>query len=276
MTTEPSRLRWSSASRTHVGMVRKLNEDSCLELADQGIWAVADGMGGHAAGDLASRSVVEALSLLAESSSLGSLVEGVNRQMQAVNASLAKEARRRRVQVIGSTAVILLAYGDHAVVVWAGDSRAYRYRQGELTQLTRDHSQVEELVAQGRITREQAEHYPGSNVITRAVGVMDHLELDSEMSQVQEGDIFLLCSDGLYNEIRDNEIREALAVGDCKYSCDLLLERALSRGARDNVTVVVVRALDEDQITRTQLNPSVLGRAPVEQGDEDDDPTALK
>ena len=129
------------------------------------------------------------------------------------------------------------------------------------------------LLEFGRITPEQAVHYPGSNIITRAVGVADQLRLDSEMIEVQEGDLFLLCSDGLYNEVSDEEIREALAVGDCKYSCDLLIERALARGARDNVTVVVIRALDEEQITRTQINPSVLMGA---RADVDDDPTALK
>lgn len=274
MNEMPALLHWSSASQTHVGMVRKLNEDACLELANKGIWAVADGMGGHAAGDLASRSVVEALATLPEPASLGASIGDVQQRLQAVNLRLGEEARRRKVQVIGSTAVVLLVYGSHGVVVWAGDSRAYRYRQGELEQLTRDHSQVEELVSLGRITREQAEHYPGSNVITRAVGVMAELELDSEMFEVLEGDIFLLCSDGLYNEVSNAEIRESLAAGDCQYACDLLVRRALSRGARDNVTVVIVRALDEEQITKTQLNPLL----PPESGPapEDDDPTAMK
>ena len=271
--TDSSSLHWSSASRTHVGMVRKLNEDACLELAGRGIWAVADGMGGHAAGDFASRSVVEALAGIPEAASLGALVNEVHQRLQAVNDNLAMEARKRQVQVIGSTAAVLLVFGDHAVAVWAGDSRVYRYRQGKFEQLTRDHSQVEALLSQGLITPEQAEHYPGSNVITRAVGVMDQLELDSEMFEVLEGDSFLLCSDGLYNEVNASEMTESLAVGDCRYSCDLLVERALARGARDNVTVVVVRALDEEQITRTQLNPSVPVAAGVS---KDDDPTALK
>lgn len=265
-------LHWSSASRSHVGMVRKLNEDACLEHASQRIWAVADGMGGHAAGDYASRSVVGALSNLAESRSLGSMVDSVRSEMRKVNTHLVEEARRRQVKVIGSTTVVLLAYDNHAVVVWAGDSRAYRFRSAKMEQLTQDHSQVQELLAQGLITSEQTTRYPGSNIITRAVGVMDELQLDSEMFEVQEGDLFLLCSDGLYNEVSDDEIKEALAVGDCKYSCDLLIERALARGARDNVTVVVIRALDEEQITKTRINPSVSAGARV----DDDDPTALK
>jgi len=272
--SDTTELHWSSASRTHVGMVRKLNEDACLEMAGRGIWAVADGMGGHAAGDFASQSVVDALVTIPQASSLGALVGEVHQRLQTVNQRLSDEAGKRREQVIGSTAVVLLTYGDHAVSVWAGDSRVYRYRQGELVQLTRDHSQVEELVAQGLITREQAEHYPSSNVITRAVGVANHLELDSDMFEVKEGDVFLLCSDGLYNEVNDREIKESLAVGDCQYSCDLLVDRALARGARDNVTVVVVRSVDEGQITKTQLNPST---APVPRaGSGDDDPTILK
>jgi len=270
---DQSSLHWSSASRTHVGMVRKLNEDACLELAGRGLWAVADGMGGHAAGDLASRSVVEALAAIPDAASLGALVDQVYQGLQAVNDNLAMEARKRRVQVIGSTVAVLLVYDSHAVAVWAGDSRIYRYRQGKFEQLTRDHSQVEALLSQGLITPQQAEHYPGSNVITRAVGVMDHLELDSEMFEVQEEDIFLLCSDGLYNEVNASEMAESLAVGDCRYSCDLLVERALARGARDNVTVLVVRAFDEGQITRTQLNPSVTVETDI---DNDDDPTTLK
>jgi serine/threonine protein phosphatase PrpC len=272
--TAPPVLHWSSASITHTGMVRKLNEDACLELVARGIWAVADGMGGHAAGDYASQSIVETLARLPEPASLGEAVSAVRDSLQRVNARLTEEARKRREQVIGSTVVVLLAFGSHAVVVWAGDSRLYRYRPDGLQQLTRDHSQVEELVAQGLITRQQAQRYPGSNVITRAVGVMDPLELDSEMFDVQEGDIFLLCSDGLYNEVSDNEIREALAVGDCQYSCKLLVERALAHGARDNVTVVVARALDEGQITRTQLNRSIQDEP--RGGGDDGDPTLLK
>lgn len=255
-------------------MVRKLNEDACLELASRGIWAVADGMGGHAAGDFASRSVVEALATLPEPASLGEAVSAVRERLQMVNSRLADEARRRHETLIGSTAVVLLAYGDHAVVVWAGDSRAYRYRKDVLQQLTRDHSQVEELVAQGLITHQQARHYPGSNVITRAVGVADTLLLDSEMIDVREGDIFLLCSDGLYNEVSEAEIRDALSAGDCQHAGTRLVDLALARGARDNVTVVVVQAQDETQITRTRLNPS-LKVSPVSGGEDDGDPTQL-
>jgi len=266
-------LHWSSASRTHVGMVRKLNEDAYLELANRGLWVVADGMGGHAAGDVASRMIVDALAAMPEQSSLGSYISEVHQQLDVVNRTLADEASRRRERVIGSTVVALIVRNRHGVALWAGDSRAYRYRKGNLTQLTRDHSQVEDLVSQGLITREQAEHHPASNVITRAVGVSAELELDSEMFEVEEGDVYLLCSDGLYNEVTAAEIENSLAVGNSQKSCDMLIDQALSRGARDNVSVIVVCAEDEGQITKTQLNPSAGRRRDA---DDSDDPTTLK
>jgi protein phosphatase len=254
---EPVSLHWDSASRTHVGTVRKLNEDSVLERPERGLWVVADGMGGHAAGDFASAAVVAALGNIPAPSSLGALLGEVRKQLQAVNQSLSEEARQRGQEVIGSTVVVLMLFGSHGVALWAGDSRAYRYRQGELQQLTRDHSQVEEFVRLGLMTSEQAEGHPASNIITRAVGVAGHLELDSEMFEIAAGDTFLLCSDGLYRELDRSDIQACLALDDCQQACDALLAKALARGARDNVSVTVVRALHEEQLTRTQYNPSV-------------------
>ena len=181
----------------------------------------------------------------------------MRQQLQAVNQSLSEEARQRGQEMIGSTVVVLLLFGAHAVVLWAGDSRAYLYREGELEALTRDHSQVEEFVSLGLITREQAEGHPASNIITRAVGVAGRLELDSEMFEIAAGDTVLLCSDGLYRELDSGDIRTCLAMDDCQQACDALLETALARGARDNVSVVLVRALHEEQVTRTHYNPSV-------------------
>jgi protein phosphatase len=254
-------------------MVRKLNEDSVLDLPELGLWMVADGMGGHAAGDFASGAIVSALASIPPPASLGALIGEVRERLQAVNRELNEEARRRREQVIGSTVVALLVFGGHGVVAWAGDSRAYLYRRGELVQLTRDHSQVEELVSLGLLAPEQVEGHPAANVITRAVGVADSLELDSEMFAIAEDDIFLLCSDGLYRELDDNAIAAALALGDCQQSCDALIEAALAQRARDNVSVIVVRVSDELQATRTQYNPSVsaTGRSAQDQ----DDPTEL-
>ena len=267
-------LRWSSTARTHAGRIRPHNQDACLELPERGIWAVADGMGGHAAGEFASQMIVDALAGIPPVDSVGLLVGEVRQCLQSVNRRLCDEARRRREPVIGSTVVVLLALADHAILIWAGDSRAYRLQQGRVQRLTRDHSRVEELVAQGLITREQAETHPAANVITRAVGVTDRLDLDAEIVEVSDGDVFLLCSDGLYKEVAEGEIGRILAIGDDRKACNMLLERALERGARDNVSVVVVSVLDATTLTKTQWNPSLVPDA--KSTSASDDPTKLK
>jgi protein phosphatase len=264
---------WSSASRTDVGRVRRLNEDSVLDLPELGLWMVADGMGGHAAGDFASGAIVSALASIPPPASLGALIGEVRQRLQAVNRQLNEEARTRHEQVIGSTVVALLFFGTHGVVIWAGDSRAYRYRRGELIQLTRDHSQVEELVRQGLLAPDRVEGHPAANVITRAIGVAEFLELDSEMFTLAEDDTYLVCSDGLYRELDDNAIKACLALGDCRKSCDALIDGALARQARDNVSVIVVRMTDEQQTTRTQYNPSLSMAGRPEH--DLDDPTEM-
>ncbi len=264
-------LHWSSASRTHVGLVRQLNEDACLELGARGVWAVADGMGGHAAGEVASRMVVDALRDIRHTDTLGGLLEEVRRSLQVVNRELAIEAGRRGQQIIGSTVAVLLVFENHCIAVWAGDSRIYRLRQGQLKQLTRDHSQVEELISRGVISRQEARRMPGSNVITRAVGVADTVEVDAEIHDACDGDVFLLCTDGLYNEVTAQDIQRILASGTCQEAADRLVESALEHGARDNVSVVVVRA-DDSQITKTLFNP--FAPRPVAP-DEDEDKTKI-
>jgi len=273
MKNDVTDLHWSSASRTDIGTVRKLNEDSVLDLPEVGLWMVADGMGGHAAGDFASGAIVSALAGIPQPASLGALVGEVRQRLQSVNRQLNDEARTRHEQVIGSTVAALLAYGTHGVVLWAGDSRAYRYRNGELVQLTHDHSRVEELVRLGLLAPDQVEGHPAANVITRAIGVADMLELDSEMFTLAEDDTYLVCSDGLYRELDVNAIKACLALGDCRLSCDALVDGALARRARDNVSVIVVRIADKLQATQTQFNPSI-GTAAQPQQDHGD-PTEL-
>lgn len=248
-------LHWSSASETHVGMVRKLNEDACLELAWHDLWAVADGMGGHAAGDFASQMIVDELRKVTPPDNLTGFVEDVKSTLRTVNRKLTDEASQRQVKIIGSTVAVLLAFDNRCACVWAGDSRIYLYREGNLRQLTRDHSRVEELVSRGLLSREEAKTYPDSNTITRAVGAMDKLEVDSELFEVQAGDIFLLCTDGLYNEVSAGDIEKLLGIGDCRESARQLIQSALDHGARDNVSVVVARADDDDPSAKTVLNP---------------------
>lgn len=246
---------WSSASHTHVGKVREVNEDAYLELTPRGLWVVADGMGGHAVGDVASRMVVDALGDVPDPTGLEPFINEVSDRLMLTNRQLRQEAFKRQVTVIGSTVVALLTFDRRCACLWAGDSRIYLSRSGQLQQLTRDHSQVEELIAHGLLDRSKAEIHPASNTITRAIGATDLLELDTNVLEIKDGDVFLLCSDGLTNEVSDNEIATELVRGNCQQTAENLVDCALNRGARDNVTVVVLRADDLLHSTKTVINP---------------------
>ncbi|MFL9961942.1 protein phosphatase 2C domain-containing protein [Paraburkholderia sediminicola] len=251
-----SQFRWTSSARSDAGRVREINEDACLDQPDPGRWAVADGMGGHAVGDLASRLVIDALSRLASPASLKTLIADARARLQAANGQLRDEAARRQVQRIGSTVVVLLACDRFCGYLWAGDSRIYLYREGQLRQLTRDHSQLEQLKSLGVLTDEEARHHPAQHMITRAVGATDKLELDDDAIEVADGDVFLLCSDGLSNELTDDEIVSVLTSTERANACEELVEQALARGGRDNITAVVVQAEDPNASDKTLLNPS--------------------
>jgi protein phosphatase len=249
-------LRWSSAARTDVGLVRSRNEDAVLDRPDRRMWAVADGMGGHAHGDLASNMAVEALALLPTPGELQQAVSGARAQLLAVNRALLAEAAARQLTVIGSTVVLLLAGGRSAACLWAGDSRIYLSRGGSLLQLTRDHNQFEELQARNNLTSAEALAWPGGNMITRALGAAEVLELEEIQVQVSDGDLFLLCSDGLSNAVSPEAMFTALASRDCGRAADALLALALANGGRDNISVIVVRADDVDKDV-TLLNPAL-------------------
>lgn len=253
----PSLFHWVSASRSDVGLVRERNEDAILDLPERGLWAVADGMGGHAIGDYASQSVVAALASLPPPDSLENYVRAARLKLDEVNQRLLDEAANRHVRRIGSTVVLLLAWQQHCACLWAGDSRIYLYRDGQLRQLTRDHSQAESLRAQGLVTREDDIPQLARNTITRAVGAATFLELDEVGLEVWDGDIFLLCSDGLSNLVTAAEIGSALARGDCRHGVETLVNRALERGGRDNISAVVARAEDLYNSDKTLLNPNL-------------------
>lgn len=244
---------WTSAALTDVGRVRSRNEDACLAQPQRGLWAVADGMGGHAFGDVASRTVVEALDRLPPPSSLARFIDAARDAIVQVNGTLRAEARTRHVPVMGSTVVALLACGTEAACLWAGDSRIYLYRSGRLQQLTRDHSQAAALQARGL---DAAAAAVGANMITRAVGASDTLDVEVTTLGTRDGDIFLLCSDGLSNPVPEQDIHDTLACGDCAHAAQTLVGLALANGGRDNVTVVVVRASDMSS-DRTLLNPAL-------------------
>lgn len=234
-------LTWTSAHATDVGGKRKINEDSLMTRPEDGFWAVADGMGGHAAGDVASAAVVHSLKHAARQDELADFVDIIEDSLHAVNLQLREYARTELSgRTVGSTVVTMVLGQRTGVCLWAGDSRLYRLRKGQLTRISRDHSAVQELVDAGVISQEQAENHPNSNVITRAVGGAEHLFVDAAVFAPEAGDIFLLCSDGLYNEVPDDLIRRKLTL-EPEAAAASLLDAALEHGARDNVTLIVIK-----------------------------------
>ena len=238
--SEQSPFDWTSSACTDVGAVRELNEDAYLERPDLGLWLVADGMGGHLGGDVASQMVVSAMDSLAPPRSLSTFVEAVERRLVETNTRLRDYAERQETHTIGSTVVALLVHGEHAVCLWAGDSRLYRHRDGRLEQISQDHALVEELVERGVLTPEQAIDHPHGNLVTRAVGAADRLFLDVEIVPIQAGDLFILCSDGLEKEVAEEQMSVIAQTSDTSQLSHTLLAQALALGARDNVTVITV------------------------------------
>lgn len=229
-------------TRTHVGLRRKVNEDSVLECTERGLWAVADGMGGHEAGEVASAMVVAALAELPVTQSLEADTANAVAAMVRVNHELIALAHSDlHPRTIGSTVVGLLIRDGQYRCFWAGDSRAYRVRSGIIRQLTRDHSLVQDLVEAGMIAPEEAHDHPNANVITRAVGAVETLIVDTVGGTVQAGDQFLLASDGLTRLVDDGEMRDDLAELDPTEAAGKLLDAVLSRGAPDNVSLIITK-----------------------------------
>lgn len=231
-----------SWAQTDVGAVRKHNEDNLLARPELGLWVVADGAGGHASGEVASGMIVEALSRLPADLSASELLSGIRVTITQVHDALRAEATRRGGDVmIASTFVGLMIRDRHFACLWAGDSRAYLLRGGVLQQITRDHSLVQELVDAGTLRPEDAEKHPHANVITRAVGADEEaLELDKVIGQIQPGDRFLLCSDGLSKTLSEPEIQSLLGAPEGVPPTELLIHAALAHRVNDNVTAVVV------------------------------------
>jgi serine/threonine protein phosphatase PrpC len=230
-----------SAARTHVGTVRRRNEDAVLERVEIGLWAVADGAGGHQRGDYASSRIIAALRHVNPALSGPSLVEEVKGSLAEVNHEVrAKAATIGSNALIGSTVAVLLIWDEQSCCLWAGDSRLYRMRAGRLHQLSRDQSHVQDLVDRGEILPEAAAAHPMSNIVTNLIGAFDQLVLEERRDRLQPGDILLLCSDGLSSALRDAEMAHILTGSPLAAAADRLIEQALDQGARDNVSAVVV------------------------------------
>ena len=238
---------WRSMFVSHRGAVRATNEDFFLEAPDLGLWVIADGMGGHEGGQMASATIVHVLEQVPQLSSPKGTEACVRERVAAANdrlQELSREAFGGR--TIGSTIAVLILRPECACCLWAGDSRIYRLRRGALERLTRDHSRTEELIAQGAIAPEQAETHSQANVITRAVGAASDLDLDSRIEPLEIGDTFLLCSDGLYRSVADAEMADILGRREYHEAAEALLALSLSRQPTDNVTLGVVQSENAD------------------------------
>jgi len=233
-----------SSAMTHPGPKRDHNEDAYVDRPDLGIWAVADGAGGHHAGEVASGKIREALEAIPPELSAAELLAEVRERIVQTHEWLRAEAERRGPNVvIASTVVVLLARNDHFACLWAGDSRAYLLRDGEFQQITRDHSLVQELVDSGMIRAEEADHHPRANVITRAVGAdLEDFALDKVSGPILAGDRFLLCSDGLSKTLPEAELAVLLGETEGVPPAQSLISEALAMNVTDNVTAVTIEA----------------------------------
>lgn len=228
-----------SSAATHPGAVRPRNEDQVVARPDLGLWAVADGVGGHGAGDVASSAIAAALEAIPPGLTAAEMLAQVRLRLAAVHAELRVRALARGPGgIIASTVVVVLLRGGHFAALWAGDSRLYLLRDGTLRRVTRDHSAVQEMVDAGTLAAEDAESHPHANVITRAVGQEGDVALDKVAERLHPGDCFLLCSDGLFKDLPEAQLGAMLAAG---MEAPGLVEMAVRAGARDNVSAVVVR-----------------------------------
>ena len=225
---------------THRGNVRPINEDSFLMPENDGLVLVADGMGGHQAGEVASAMAAETIRACAQKAAgreitVRSAVSWVRKANKGIYQAASEDLSRAG---MGTTLTFLYFMPGHAMLAHVGDSRCYQIRDGSITQLTRDHSLVAELVRKGEITPEQAKIHPYRNIITRALGTDSTVAVDAQDIDTEKDDIYLLCSDGLSNYIEPDELLRAASEQSPDALCEYLTGLALERGGRDNITVV--------------------------------------
>ena len=234
---------WQSAQHSHPGKKRKTNEDSVLSRPDAALWVVADGMGGHMAGDIASQAITDSLGALQLLGTLSDDVDRVEDALVSVNDELRLHAKTQcQGGTVGSTVVTLLIQDGIGVALWAGDSRLYRHRGGRLEQITRDHNPISDLLDSGTVSEAEV-LAADTNIITRAVGGQPDLNLDVAVFDVDSKDTYLLCSDGLYRELNEMDLAVELAGDTLDNVAGNLLDKSLQGEARDNISLVVARAV---------------------------------
>lgn len=233
---------WKSAARTDVGCVRKVNEDALMSNQDEAHWVVADGMGGHNAGDVASSEICGALAHLKQTDDFPAFIDNIESSIVQVNQMLVEMAEKEN-GLIGSTVVGMAFNQKHIVSYWAGDSRNYLFRSNRLKQITIDHTAVQEMVEANLISPEEVNTHPEKNIITRAVGSDSKIFVDFSIDEVQDGDLYVVCSDGVEKEMSDEELENLLlnADGSLDETVNEIVDLVLERGARDNVSVILIQ-----------------------------------
>jgi len=240
----------SSHGVTDVGHVRSKNEDSILVNENENIWIIADGMGGHHAGDFASQTITNNLSLFKQHASLDDSILLLEENILNSNSVIRKKSLTLgRNATIGSTVVCVYIWNNFLFTFWAGDSRLYRFRNASLERLTEDHSYVEELVRMGKIEARDAEAHPAANVVLKAIGIDDNLRLDFEYFELQDGDIYIICSDGLYKDLNEGEIGSIIESNpeDMTALSQGLLASSLNAGGTDNTSIITMKICQKEE-----------------------------
>jgi len=236
-------LPFESFGVSHKGCVRDHNEDNYLVEPRTGLWVVADGMGGHDAGEVASASIIDHLATIGIASSAPDLRARFEDRLSRANAEIRRISETRGI-TIGSTFAALLVMDGRFACLWAGDSRVYLVRNASISQISRDHTEVQELLDRGVISAAEALTWPRRNVITHAVGVSDEIVIDYQQGETMPGDVFVLNTDGLTAHVSDREIEAAVLSAAPQAACEKLLETVLARGGTDNVTIILVKIGD--------------------------------
>jgi len=266
-----------SSSVSDIGKIRQNNEDSYLELVIENknvnclLLVVADGMGGHNAGEVASKTVVESIEsyFKSEESDLNSdktliyLKESIEQaNLEVFNAS----ANDEKLKGMGSTCTAMMILNNQIFIAHVGDSRAYLLRGNNINQLTKDHTLAEKMFDSGIISKDEAKTSPHRNMLMKAIGIAEQLEVETyNPFKVQPGDIYLLCSDGLTEYIEEEELRSILNIYEPDEACKLLVKIANKRGGKDNITVQIVKVFDSDVVDNKDFMSNLINTSPFKE-----------
>ncbi|MEC8643751.1 MAG: PP2C family serine/threonine-protein phosphatase [Pseudomonadota bacterium] len=224
--------------KTHKGLVREKNEDALYFDEDNGLWVVADGIGGVKGGELASAAVIDHLRSFKQLENVSKSIRDLEARFLIANSACRVIFEK---QVVGSTVAALFHYESLVVFLWAGDSRIYRLREGSLSLMTVDHNLAQERVRRGEVSQENSQSLPSSNVLTRAVGIHHKLRVEMNFAPLQSGDRFLICTDGLYRELAFSKIESLLQNEKVDLALERLIDEALKKGGKDNISGFVIK-----------------------------------